>query len=300
MAWIDADGSIRGGEAATLEGEVTQLVLTPDGSAAVAGTDKGNVAWIDADGSIRGGEAAKLEGGVSQLVLTPDGSAAVAGTSKGHVARVHGAGCDTVSLPTGSAVRLLPYGSQGELLALDTGASSLALLGPTTVTVGRFDSRRLLLGEWTADHRAVVLGRRLVIGTTLSNLHALDIELLMRHSVESARAVGPRAMEAAKVERWAEAYGPHAGYARGALLLVTTTTQYISVGFHPSIPWQVPAWVRELLLLARNLGLVGTVDLGSWGAQLGALALVAIFVWALHAQVLAPQFRYHPCAVWHG
>ena len=54
VAWIDQNGSVRGGETVKLPGEIWQLPMLPDGSAVVAGTYIGVVARINADGTVHG------------------------------------------------------------------------------------------------------------------------------------------------------------------------------------------------------------------------------------------------------
>ena len=68
------------------------------------------------------------------------------------------------------------------------------------------------------------------------------------------------------------------------LQLHTSTAQFISIAFSPSIAWDTPEWVRELLLFTRNLGLDGKFDMPGGMPQLGAVLFVALTYFVLVAQ----------------
>ena len=72
----------------------------------------------------------------------------------------------------------------------------------------------------------------------------LDLQLLRRSKVESVRLLGNSGIAS---ERFRERYGAMIGYTTAALALYTTTTQFISIGFAPSIPWDSPGWVKSLM-----------------------------------------------------
>ena len=53
VAFFNTDGTIRE-QPAKLPGHIYGLVVTPDGSAVIAGTDQGELAWIGIDGNVQG------------------------------------------------------------------------------------------------------------------------------------------------------------------------------------------------------------------------------------------------------
>ena len=50
--------------------------------------------------------------------------------------------------------------------------------------------------------------------------------------------------------------------------------QFISVGFTPSIQWDVDPWVLDVLGIVRNLGFDGAIDVPAGSVQLAAMGFV--------------------------
>jgi hypothetical protein len=109
----------------------------------------------------------------------------------------------------------------------DPAAATLSLLDMVrgTLVTRPFDTRRLLGGEWSADHKIALLKGALVFGTRLSSIYALDIDLLMDQGIESVTTIGQGRAAMGRRERLSEAYGSRAAYAQAGLALWTTTTQ---------------------------------------------------------------------------
>ena len=57
---------------------------------------------------------------------------------------------------------------------------------------------------------------------------------------------------------------------------LNTAPQFISVSFSPSIEWDVPSYVTDLMTMARNLGFDGALELPPGIVQLAAMGFVAL------------------------
>ena len=53
-------------------------------------------------------------------------------------------------------------------------------------------------------------------------------------------------------------------------------SQFISVGFTPSIEWELDPWVLELVQTFRTLGFDGAIDVPSGSVQFAAMSFVAV------------------------
>ena len=75
------------------------------------------------------------------------------------------------------------------------------------------------------------------------------------------RSFGPLRADLGKLEQWIESYGSWTRYALACLSVYTSTTQLISIGFAPTIAWDIPPWAVELMAFSRNHGFDGAIDI---------------------------------------
>ena len=116
------------------------------------------------------------------------------------------------------------------MVIFDSGVGQLTRVDGDRITRARFDTRGVLGGNWSIDHRAVVLGGSLIFGDKLSKMYSLDIEMLLKTGVECVQTIGPRRSTLSSLELAQEQYGSRIQYGLAVVALYTTTTQV-----HPSV-----------------------------------------------------------------
>lgn len=127
------------GEPVSIEGLISTLALSEDGTQAVAGTQEGYVWWIDSEyGESEENKPIKLRGSISHLLISADGTSCLVGTMHGVVAWV-GQDCilgESELHGMQTYVTALIMSDDGTIAVAGTNIGSVEWIGSDGVIVG--------------------------------------------------------------------------------------------------------------------------------------------------------------------